>query len=122
MEPAAVTERIPQPKPAVAVQLLQFVEPADEKRPGGHTPLHVDAVMAVPTPNDPAAQGLHDTSPARLYVPTPHALDGGADVTEPGGHAYPATHSDVHDAPSATALLNRPALQLVHSDEPPTEY
>jgi hypothetical protein len=120
-EPAEDTAPLPQPKPAVAVQLLQFVEPADENRPGEHRPLHVDTVIAVPTPNEPAAQGLHATSPARLYVPTPHALDGGADVTEPGGHAYPATHSDEHGDPSATAL-NRPALQLVHSDEPPTEY
>jgi hypothetical protein len=121
-KPAADTAPLPQPKPAAAVQLLQFVEPDDENRPGEHRPLHVDTVMAVPAPNEPAAQALHVTSPARLYVPTPHTLDGGADVTEPGGHAYPAAHSDVQADPSATAVLNRPALQLVHSDEPPSEY
>jgi hypothetical protein len=104
------------------VQLLQFVEPAEENRPGEHRPLHVDTVMAVAAPNDPASHGLHATLPARLYVPTAHMLDGGVDVTEPGGQACPAAHSDVHGEPSATTLLNRPALQLVHSDEPPSEY
>ncbi len=104
------------------MQSLQLVEPDDENRPGEHRPLHVDTVMAVSTPKEPASHGLHATSPARLYDPTPHALDAGVDVTEPGGHAYPAAHSDVHGDPSAMALLNRPALQLVHSDEPPSEY
>jgi hypothetical protein len=121
-EPAADTAPLSQPKPGAAVQLLQFVEPDDENRPGEHRPLHVDTVIALPAPNEPAAQALHVTSPARLYVPTPHTLDGGADVTEPGGQAYPAAHSDVQADLSATALLNRPALQLVHSDEPPSEY
>jgi hypothetical protein len=32
------------------VQILQFVDPADENRPGEHTPLHVDTVIVVALP------------------------------------------------------------------------
>jgi hypothetical protein len=85
-EPADDTAPLPQPKPAAALQLVQLVAPPDEKRPGTHRPLHVDDVIPAAAPNDPASHCLHAASPARLYVPTPHALPAGAAVVEPDGH------------------------------------
>jgi hypothetical protein len=67
--------------------LLQFVEPDRENRPGEHTPLHVDVVIAISTPNEPASHGLHAASPARLYVPAPQPLPEGAATVDPDGHA-----------------------------------
>jgi hypothetical protein len=64
--PAADTAPVPHPKPAAALQLLQFVAPTLENRPAAHRPAHVATPSPTRSPNEPAMQGLHDTSPAPL--------------------------------------------------------
>lgn len=52
------------------------VEPATQKYPDGHTPLHVDTFRPVLLPYRPAAHSVHVTARASLNVPAGHSVDG----------------------------------------------
>jgi hypothetical protein len=55
---------------------------------------------------------LHVVAPVALKVPAGHSADGGVDVVEPGGHAYPALHT-LHDVAPDNAKV--PAVHIAAS-------
>ena len=50
-------------------------------------------------------------APAPLYVPGRHG--NAVPLVDPGGHAYPAVHDDVHAVARPVAAENRPASHCV---------
>ena len=53
---------------------VALVEPAGQKYPALHLPLHVDAIMPVWLPKYPLVQPPHTVAPPVLYVPTGHIV------------------------------------------------
>ena len=91
------------------------VDPAGQKYPAVHVPVHTDDDSAAEAPNLPPGHGSHAPAPTRLYEPGGHWV-AVADVL-PAGQAYPAVqfplHADV-DSPDAEPKVpaGQAAVQL----------
>ncbi len=73
------------------------------------------------SPYRPAAHGVHDAAPGRLYVPAGH--DTWVGDVDPGGHMYPAVQLPEHaGVRRAAASPNVPPGQGGHTAAPPVLY
>jgi hypothetical protein len=116
-------------------------DPAGQKYPAVHVPVHDDVANAAEDPNLPTRHGSHTPAPTRLYEPGGHWM-AVADVL-PAGQAYPAVQVPLHagvDSPDvdpkvpagqaavqlASAVRGnapyRPAGHTVHSPAPDRLY
>ncbi len=114
--------------------------PATQNDPGGHGRVH-SSPRPVTSLNVPAAQRAQSAAAARLYRPGGHCT--AVRVTEPAGHAYPASHGPLQEGdvaadrapyrppvhgplqlgvPRAEALPNRPGAQALQTPAPGREY
>ncbi len=102
--------------PGGHVNWVVDADPAGQKYPAVHVPVHTDDVNAAMAPNLPPGHGSHTPAPARLYEPGWH-WTAVADVL-PAGHAYPAMQFPLHaDVSSPDAEPKVPAGQAaVHAD------
>ncbi len=81
---------------------------ADPNRPAGHSAVQFDVVSPVVFPNRPAAQSVHTPCPPTLNFPGRHAA--AVAFVDPAAHAYPGAHmpgQEFDDRPGAA--LNCPA-------------
>ena len=68
---------------------MAFVDPARQKYPAGHDPLHVALVSSEPTvPNVPFGHAVQFGEPLILYQPAWHCVA----APDPEGQKYPAGH------------------------------
>lgn len=87
-------------------------------RPAAHSPEQAAEGSAVLLPKVPVGQSIQDAEPATLYLPMGH-VDAWA-VVDPAAHAYPAWQSPEQAEVVDPPLPNLPAGQVVHEPAPPT--
>jgi hypothetical protein len=98
MTSVAVRDPAGQKYPASHCPLhVSAVMPAtDPNRPAGHSAVQSDVVSPVVFPNRPTAQSVHTPCPPVLNFPGGHAA--AVAVVDPAAHAYPAAQSPLHAA------------------------
>ena len=93
----------------------------DPNRPAGHAAVQFDVVSPLLFPNRPAAQSVHTPCRPVLYFPGTHTA--AVALVDPAAHAYPAAQSPLHVATDTPGVdPNCPATHVVHTPAPPSEY
>jgi hypothetical protein len=78
------------------LQLLEARPGTSPNLPLSHSPLHAALVRALEAPYVPAGHKTQTDDPAVENWPAGHRT--AVALRDPGGHAYPATHSPLHAA------------------------